>query len=149
MRGRHHQPARVRADRERGSATLEFIAVSVLVLIPLFYLIATLSVLQRGAYAVSGAARDAARVFVTASNDGQARSLGGQAARIVYDDYGFAGGSVGLSCLDGACLAPQSRVKATATLDVPLPLIPDFLRSSVPSSVHLESSHIGTVDRFR
>ena len=57
-------------DDERGSAVLEFLVVGVLLTLPVFYLVITLARLQAGAYAVSGAAREAGRMYVTATDDG-------------------------------------------------------------------------------
>ena len=53
---------------EQGSASLEFITVGMVMLIPLVYLVLTMSAIQAGALAAEGAARQAARVFVQSEN---------------------------------------------------------------------------------
>ena len=60
---------RLRPDRrhsgEQGSAVVEFVTLGVLLLVPLIYLVLTVARIQAGAYAVSMAAREAGRAFVT------------------------------------------------------------------------------------
>lgn len=138
-----------RGGAERGSASLELVGVSLLLLVPLFYLVMTLSRLQAGSYAVSGAARDAGRVFAESREVGSAHARAGRAARIIYDDYGFDGGSVEVACLDDPCLGPDARVRATSELRIALPLVPDLVRAVVPSEVTVHSEHLATVERFR
>ena len=139
----------VREQGDRGSASLELIGVSVLLLVPLFYLVMTLAQLQAGAYAVSGAARDAGRVFAESRDVDAAQGRAQAAARIIFEDYGFAAGEVQVACLDDPCLGPDARVRATTTLRVPLPLVPDFVRGVVPSEVVVHGEHLATVERFR
>ena len=40
-------------------------------------------------------------------------------------------------------------MRATTTLRVPLPLVPDFVRGVVPSEVVVHGEHLATVERFR
>jgi hypothetical protein len=47
------------------------------------------------------------------------------------------------------CLRPDGRVETTASVRVPLPLVPSFVRDVVPLSVPVTASHLSTVDRFR
>ena len=49
---------------ERGSASLEFLTVGMILLVPLVYLVLALAAIQGGSLAVEGAARHAARVAV-------------------------------------------------------------------------------------
>jgi len=81
-------PAR-RARSERGSAVVEFVFLTVLLLVPLFYLVMTVSRVQAGAYAASAAAREAGRAFVTAEDDGAAFRRAELAAGIAFEDQGF------------------------------------------------------------
>jgi hypothetical protein len=55
--------AKRRSDRpdDEGAAIVEFIALSLLLLVPLTYLVVTLSRIQAGAFAAEGAAHEAAR----------------------------------------------------------------------------------------
>ena len=60
------------AAAERGAMTVEVAFLLVLLVVPLFYLVGTLGRLQAGAYAVTAAAREAGRAFVTADSAGEA-----------------------------------------------------------------------------
>jgi TadE-like protein. len=141
---------RLNAADDQGSALIEFIVIGLLLTLPVFYLVITLARLQAGTYAVAAAARESSRMFVTAPTDasGQARSQA--AASMAFADQGFPGeGSVQMSCSKQPCLSPDSVIEGVSDLDVELPLIPDFLRGVVPSSIHLHSRHVEVVDRYR
>ncbi|TWP35297.1 pilus assembly protein [Leekyejoonella antrihumi] len=134
---------------ESGSAVLEFIVVGVLLTMPVFYLVIALARLQAGAYAVTAAAREAGRTFVTAPDERSAAVRAAASARMAFEDQGFGpAGGVRVTCGQSPCLARGDRVETVADLSVELPLIPDFLRHVVPSSVHLSARHVATVDRF-
>lgn len=135
---------------ERGSMTVETAFLLVLLVVPLFYLVATLGRAQAGAYAVSAAAREAGRTFVTAPDVESAAGRADAAANLVFAAHGFeeGEGSVSVAC-DGGCLEPGSRVVVSSEIVVPLPLIPDFMHGSVPTSVSLTSRHVEAVDAFR
>ena len=55
-----------------GSASLEFLTAGFILLLPIVYLILTVSSIQAGSLAVEGAARQAARVFVQADDTTEA-----------------------------------------------------------------------------
>ncbi len=136
--------------RERGSAVVEFVALGVLLLVPLVYLVLMLARVQAGAFAVSQAAREAGRAFVTAPVAEDAAVRAQAAARISFEDHDFAeSGRLTVTCWSTPCLGPDARVRTTAAVDVPLPLVPAFVRGSVPLSVPVTATHVSTVDRFR
>ena len=139
----------VRRD-ERGSAVVEFVTLGVLLLIPLVYLVMALGRVQAGAFAVSQAARESGRAFVTtdAGEDATARAVA--AARISFADHRFEDeGVVTVSCDGSPCLRAGGRVVTTATVRVPLPLLPAFVDGALPLSVPVSATHVSTVDRFR
>jgi Flp pilus assembly protein TadG len=145
-------PARVRGIRrdERGSAVVEFVVLAVLMLIPLVYLVMMLARVQAGSYAVSQAAREAGRAYVTASDGELAGARAGAAARIAFLDHAFeTSGRLTVVCDGSPCLRPDGRVQTTVTVRVPLPLVPSFVREVVPLSVPVSATHLSTVDRFR
>lgn len=131
--------------------TVEVAFLLVLLVVPLFYLVATLGRAQAGAYAVSAAAREAGRTFVTAADVESATARAGAAADLVFDAHGFGPGegTVSVACLDASCLGPGTLVVVETQIEVPLPLVPDFMRGSVPSSISLSARHVEAVDRFR
>lgn len=136
---------------DRGSMTIEVAVLLVLLVVPLFYLVGTLGRVQAGAYAVTAAAREAGRTFVTAEEAGSAPGRAQAAAGLVFAAHGFAPGEgvVTVECPEGPCLAPGSSVVVRSEISVPLPLVPDFMRGAVPTTVTLTASHREPVDEFR
>jgi hypothetical protein len=142
--------ARLRSGGERGSALVEFVFLAVLMLVPLIYLVMVLARLQAGSYAASAAVREAGRAYVTAQRQQDAGPRADAAARIAFEDQGFAGdGVLGMSCDGDPCLRPDGRITMQATVTVPLPLVPAFARDVVPLEVPVSASHVAVVDRFR
>ena len=145
-----HAPSPSRARAERGSAVVEFVVLAVLMLIPLTYLVLTMARLQAGSFAVSQAAREAGRAFVTSPAGESSTVRAEMAARIAFLDHSFEdSGRLVIACDGSPCLRPDGRVETTATVAVPLPLVPSFVRDVVPLSVAVSASHLSTVDRFR
>lgn len=139
-----------RARGEEGSAIIEFIFLGVLMLVPLIYLVMALARIQAGSFAVTAAAREAGRAFVTAEVGQDAAGRASAAANIAFGDQGFDEmGSLEVSCSTSPCLTPGARIETTARVSVPLPLIPSFARDVVPLEIPLSASHLSTVDRFR
>ena len=117
---------------------------------PLVYLVMSLARIQAGSYAVTTAAREAGRAFVTAEAGRTPRRGPGPRRRSPSRDQGFGGtGSLEIACSTSPCLTPDARVETTARVTVPLPLIPAFARDVVPLEIPLTASHLSTVDRFR
>lgn len=138
------------ARDESGTAVVEFVFLAVLMLIPLVYLVMMMARLEAGSYAVSHAAREAGRAFVTADSTASAEARAAAAAHIAFMDHAFEDtGRLTLACDGIPCLRPDGRVHTTATVRVPLPLVPTFARDIVPLFVPVSASHLSTVDRFR
>jgi hypothetical protein len=134
---------------QSGSALVEFVFLAVMLMVPLFYLVMVLGRLQAGAYGVSAAAREAGRAFVTAPVAAQARARAESAAGLAFADQGFEGaGRLVITCDDPMCQRPDSRVSVTATVSVPMPLVPAFFSEIVPTRVPVIATHVVTVDRF-
>lgn len=136
---------------ERGSASLEFITAGLILLVPLVYLVLAMSVLQGGAFAVEGAARQAARVYVQAPTIGDAEARAERAVLVGLADYGIdaTGAEVSISCAGGAvCLSRRSVVTVTVRVVVALPFVPAVITQSHGGSVPLEASATQTVSRF-
>jgi Flp pilus assembly protein TadG len=135
-----------------GSASLEFITAGMILLVPLVYLILAMSVVQGGALAVEGAARQAARVYVQAPDDAEGRARAARAVEFSLADYGIgAGGAdVQIDCDDATteCLSRQAHVTVTVHISVGLPLVPDVLALQRAVSIPLQASATQTVSRF-
>jgi len=138
---------------ETGSASLEFLTAGFLLLVPLVYLVVALSVVQAGALAVEGAARQAARVYVQAPTESLARERAALAVRFGLADYGLQAddATVRVACAGGAngCLTRDAGVTVTVSLTIALPLIPEILALRNATSVPLQGSATQIVSRFR
>ena len=157
---RQAQPEAARADQrseqraagaphtDEGSAIVEFVFLSVLLLIPLVYLVLTVAQGQAGAFAVSLASREAGRAFATAPDDASGEARAQAAAQLAFQDYGFTGGAITVRCDGTPCVRPEGKIQVTATLPVKLPLVPDFLVGALPTQITLTAEHVSTVDRF-
>lgn len=136
------------ARGEDGSAIVEFVFLTVVLLVPLVYLVLTIGAVQAGTYAVTQASREAGRAFVTAATADSAQGRAEAAAAIAFADFGF-DGDLEVGCDGSPCLRPEARVTTRATVLVPLPLVPDFARSVVPLHIPVSSTSVASVDRFR
>lgn len=134
---------------ERGSVLVEVVFLLVLLTVPVFYLVGTLGRLQAGAYAVSAAAREAGRAYVTAPDQASAPARAVTAAGLVHASHGFEEPELVIECADAPCLQPGAQITVRTSLQVELPLIPDFMAGVVPTTVEVTSSHVEAVDEFR
>lgn len=143
------QPGRRWAD-ERGSASLEFVTVGMIMLVPLVYLVLAVSSIQAGAMAAEGAARHGARVFVQARDTESAAAAANRALQFALADHGLQADAAALavSCQPTACLTRGARVTVTVSLTVPLPLVPPALFGDFPLTVPITSSATQQVSRF-
>lgn len=135
-----------------GSASLEFITVGMILLVPLVYLVLALSAVQSGALAAEGAARQAARVFVLAPDEAAARDRAERAVEVGLDDYGIKADTaqveIACSAAPLTCLTRQESVTVTVRIRVALPLVPDVLALRNVASIPLEARATQTVSRF-
>ena len=139
-----------RARGEEGSAIVEFVFLGVLLLVPLVYLTMAVARIQAGSYAVTTAAREAGRAFVTAEAGQDAGARARAASEVAFRDQGFVGtGSLEIACSASPCLTPDARIETTTRVTVPLPLVPELARDVVPLEIPLTASHLSVVDRFR
>ncbi|WP_354498301.1 hypothetical protein [Mycetocola sp. 2940] len=137
--------------KEDGSAALEFVTNGLLLLVPLVYLVLALAAVQAGALAAEGAARQAARVFVQASNAEEAAARATRAIDFGLADYGIApeAASVEVTCTaTPSCPSRNAVVTVTVRVDVALPLVPDVLDLSQAASVPVQASARQQVSRF-
>lgn len=141
--------AELRAGPEQGSAIVEFVFLAVLLMVPVAYLILTVGALQGGAYAVEGAAEQAAKVFVIQSDDSAARQAAETAVSMAVTDMGFdpADASLAITC-DGGCQTPGTMVRALVTLRVDLPLV-GGLPGTRLSAAQVQASAVQKVGRFK
>lgn len=145
------------ADRsfgtDDGTASLEFIIAALVLLLPIVYLVLTLSAIQGGALAVEGASRQAARVYVDATTTEQADADASAAIEVALADYGLDARSakVTVTCRPDPenCLTRRGFVTVTVTSTVALPLAPSVLTlDERPLGVSLSATATEQVSRF-
>jgi Flp pilus assembly protein TadG len=124
-----------------GNAILEFVTVAVVLMIPLVYIMLTVFQLQRAAFAVSAAAREAGRAYVTADSADTANDRAQTAADLALDDQlpGSPRADLGVT----GDLAPGASVTVTVTYRVHLPLAGKL------ATIPVTAKHVATVDRYR
>ncbi len=144
---------------DEGSATVEFIALSLLLLIPLVYLVLSFAQIQAGALAAESAAAAAARAAVvdgvaeyeSGSSRSHAMSVATGRANAVTGaalaNFGFTrdDATVELAC-DEQCLDPGSNITARVVVSVPLPGMAGALGDRLPLHVTVESEARAPVD---
>ena len=144
------RPSRFSTDD--GSASLEFITAGLVLLLPIVYLVLTMSSIQAGAFAVEGAARQAARVYVQAPSVAQANAAASRAVEFALADYGLDTDAVtvSVSCRPSPsqCLQRRGFVTVVVSTTVVLPLVPPVLDLDVPLSVPISSTATQQVSRF-
>lgn len=127
---------------ERGSAIVEFVFVALVVFVPLVYVVAGFSAVQRGVFAATAAAREAGRALATAPDAGSGLARAERAAQLAVADQSVDATDVrlsfvpaGVACDDAAggyapTLAPGEEFSVCATVTVRIPLLPEFVEAN-------------------
>lgn len=139
------------ARSDEGSAVVEFVTLGVLLLVPLVYLVVVLGRLQAGAFAVEGAAREAARVLAAAPDEATGVARANTAVALALDDQGFgddAAQALSVACSAQPCHTAGARITVAVSLDVVLPGVPAFVDLAVPTRVPVRAQGVQVVDRF-
>jgi Flp pilus assembly protein TadG len=135
-------------DGERGSALVEFVFIALVVFVPLIYIVAGFSAVQRGVFASTAAAREAGRAIVTAPDPvtGQNRAL--RAAHLAVEDQSVDATDVrltyaaaGADCETGGgytpTLAPGEEFSVCVTVTVRIPFLPEFIDANTATGQFL------------
>jgi Flp pilus assembly protein TadG len=126
----------VRRD-EHGTALVEVTWLGILLLVPMLWIVLSAFEVQRGAFAVSGAARAAGRAYALAPNDAEGRQRAEAAARQALEDQGAVGMplDVRITCTPypAACHSGTSVITVVVASRVDLPLLPAFLGGNAPT----------------
>ena len=123
---------------ERGSALVEFVFVALVVFVPLVYIVAGFSAVQRGVFASTAAAREAGRAIGTAPDVATGLSRAERAAQLAVEDQSIAATDlrVAYAAAGGGCagaggytptLAPGEEFSVCVTVTVRIPLLPEFV----------------------
>lgn len=131
---------------EEGSAMIEFVFLAVGLMVPIVYLILSVAQLQASSLAAIGAADHAAKVFVGAESESEARSRAASAVSTALNNMGIPAGAANttITCSD-SCLEPGSTVTVSVHINVPLPLLPEGVGSGLMTT---SSTSTHRVDRF-
>jgi hypothetical protein len=98
--------------RDRGNATLEFIGIAVVMMVPIAYAMVAFAQLQSAVYAVSGAAQVAGRAYVQASSDFIGRYAAARSAAVAGRNHGLVitMDNLTITCDVANCLTPGTTV---------------------------------------
>ena len=114
---------------EEGSATVEFVLLAALLLIPVIYFLMLTSQIQSAASASVAAADQAAKAMAGAPDASSAAGRADQVVALTLGDYGLdpSVAQSSLSCSTSPCLEPGSSVSVEVAIRVPVPLLPQGL----------------------
>lgn len=140
-----------RRGGDDGHAVVEFLGATLVLLVPLVYLVVVLAAVQSATFAVDGAAREAARAAVTA-DPLLAAERATAAVAIALGDQGLdpaaAADALTVRC-EPDCTSPGTTVTVEVALEVPLPGVPGFVRDAVPLAVPVSATVTAPVDDYR
>ena len=106
---------------ERGDASVEFLGILVVLVIPVFYIVLAIGQVSAGAMAVDAGAREAARIL---AQDSERRADAERAVALIVEDFGV-DASVSSSC--AACASSEGAIEVSVSVRVPLPFMPAWL----------------------
>ena len=129
---------RARLAAEGGSAIVEFVFIALVVFVPLIYIVAGFSAVQRGVFAATAAAREAGRAIGTAPDVTTGLARANRAAQLAVEDQSVAASDVrvayaaaGVDCADTGgftpTLAPGEEFSVCVTVTVRIPFLPEFV----------------------
>ena len=147
------------SDGERGAAVIEFVLVFLALVVPLVYAIVVMADVQRALLAVSTAAREVGRVYVTATTAEEADQRTAIAYQEVMENFGYAPGDprarlvVRAGCADesSGCVAglgPGAEVMVQVTYRVPIARVP-FIGAIAGPDLPIGATQHTRVDRYR
>ncbi|HWJ85044.1 MAG TPA: pilus assembly protein [Cellulomonas sp.] len=141
-----------RPQGDEGSAVVEFLGVSLVLLVPLVYLVLVLGRIEAATFAVEGAAREAAREYVRSDSPDEGAQRAIASVGIALQDQGFTddpADALTITCSDDPCLTPGGDVEADVEIRVALPFVPSFVRRAVPLEVPVGAVRAAPVDSYR
>jgi Flp pilus assembly protein TadG len=139
-----------RPHGDDGNAMVEFVYLSLLLMIPLFYALLAVFQIQGAAFAVTEASRQAGRAFVRADTVDEGKARAEKAVQLALKDQGVSATvEPQFACPPDQCdLSPGQRVETTVSYTVSLPFVGSFFgkgRAGIP----VTGKHVEYVDRFK
>lgn len=141
-----------RCPDDRGSGLVEMVWLSLILLLPLLWIVLSVFEVQRGAFGVSGAARAAARAYALAPDAVAGEQRAEAVARRALADQGLTGVpvSVTITCTPypNDCHSGTSVITVRVDSAVELPLLPDVLGGGAPT-FRLSADHTVPIGRYQ
>ncbi len=142
---------------DRGRATIEFIFLGILTLVPLLYLVVAVSLFERNVFAATQAAREAGRAYATAGDPLTAEARAAYSANLALSDQGVSPTqrtlkyvAVSADCLSGdtgaQSLEPGAEFAVCVVQPVQIPGVPGFLDARANT---VTGRYIVHIDDFR
>ncbi|WP_341580076.1 TadE family protein [Microbacterium schleiferi] len=139
-------------EEERGSASLEFLTVGLLMLVPLIYVVVALGQIQHQALGAEAAARHVARAISLSSDATSASSSASEVLSAVMAEYDLdaSATSLSISCVPASVSCPTAgaAVRVSVATRVSLPFAPPVLGLDQIASVPVEASAVQRMSRF-
>ncbi|GAC1610556.1 MAG: hypothetical protein NVS3B26_17940 [Mycobacteriales bacterium] len=134
---------------DEGNAMVEFVYLSLLLLIPLFYALLAVFQIQGAAFAVTEASRQAGRAFVRADTTDEGTARAAKAVQLALADQQVHATVIpSFSCDPAPCdLSSGQRVETRVSYTVSLPFLGSLLGKH--AGIPVTGSHIEYVDRFK
>lgn len=146
------RPRRRSRIDDDGSAALEFIAVGVILLVPLVYLVIALGAIQEQTLGAEAAARHMTRVIARAGDAAAASAASDRVLAGIVDEYGLDPGAVeaSLSCTPAGAECPSGGATVTVTVAtrVRLPLVPELFGLDRAAAVPVQAAAVQKVSRL-
>lgn len=138
------------ADRDgtdQGNAIIEFIYLAVLLMVPLVYVLMAAFQVQRAAFGVTEAARQAGRAYARAPDPASGAARAAVAGRLALADQGITDDAPPSIRCDGTCLAPGSPVRVSVSYTVRLPVVSFLLPDG--AGIPVRATHLEIVDTYQ
>lgn len=127
-------------NRDRGSASIEFIVLALAVLVPVLAITVSTSSIQRAQFAATEISRQGVRALSLSPSTAAGSVTARRNAALILADLGVAGkASYVMSCVPATCGA-GALVRLTTTLTVPLVMIPALPKLRIAPRVTVTST---------
>src|SRR5690606_32093516 len=132
---------------EDGSAVVEFTMLSLILIVPLFYMLIAVFEVQRASFAVTAASLAGTRAFTQSPDLATAEKAWRRAVDVTLADHGVTGAEVKRSCRP-RCFVSGSTVEVSIVVQQPLPLAPRIFGETL-TTIKVESRHSEPFGKYR
>lgn len=141
---------RSRLRGERGNTVVEFVVLSVVLLIPCLYLVLTLGRVQAAVFAADVVARDVARIHATEPDTERAAARSEALVAQVLADHGLdadPSSVVTVTCTADPCASPGGDVRTEVRIPVGIPGIGALW--GIEGPIRVGAEHVAHADEYR